>query len=295
MWWFLAKKNKVKEKKKKSTRLKGSRRKVVSKTPPEIKVNTIEFTVPTKKQNHQPWENGSGLEKDDQRSPLIALRSKESSTISRSSDSLDSDGRSESGIPTAYGLLRPDLYASDYESDHEEFPANHIGRIWFRLEYDCEAENLYVTVVKIENLPPRQQRGASLSMAGSSTCDSFVRIYLLPDEKRYLQTKVKKRTRNPKFLQKFAFSMSYSILRERTLRFSVFDVDRFSRQTIIGHALFTLESLDITMATEEWIDLRKVALVSAIFLYNFFHDFRASLKAFKQGRRQPRKSGVEKR
>ena len=198
----------------------------------------------------------------DENAPSLELSAYRDKSISGSTDSIESDRKSE-GIPTAFGLLRPDLYASDNEQEDSGFPPGHMGRIWFRLEYDCEAENLFVTVINIANLPPRQQRGSSLSMSGSSTCDSFVRIYLLPDEKRYLQTKVKKRTRNPNFHQKFAFSMSYSILLERTLRFSVFDVDRFTRQSIIGHALYSLEDLDITMATEEWQDLEKVALVSS--------------------------------
>ncbi len=161
-------------------------------------------------------------------------------------------------------MLRPELYTIDAESvdEGEDFPANNIGRVWFRIEYNCDTENLYVTLINIKNLPARQTRGSSLSMASGSTCDPFVRIYLLPDEKRFLQSKMKKKTRNPRFEQTFAFSMSYSVLIERTLRFTVFDVDRFTRQTIIGHALYSLQDLDITMTTEESLDLEKLALVS---------------------------------
>lgn len=247
IWWYVRKRRMLKDAQK------GLRKAVVSSKAPQITVNKIEFTVPTNNVKRRYWEGD-----DSEHLPLAESSTYTPRSVSASTDSLD---RKSDGIPTAFGLLRPDLYASDNEQEDGDFPPGHIGRIWFRLEYDCETENLFVTVNNIVNLPARQQRGSSLSMSGSSTCDAFVRIYLLPDEKRYLQTKIKRRTRNPNFHQKFAFCMSYSVLRERTLRLSVYDVDRFTRQTIIGHALYSLEDLDITMATEEWKDLEKEALV----------------------------------
>ena len=250
IWWYIRMRGRVKEKKK------PSKQELIPTTTPRITVNKFEFTVPTSNGNRQPWENGEREE-----SPLIKLQTTASDTCSSagSIDTLDDEHRS---IPTSIGLLRPDLYSSDNEQEDSGFPPGHIGRIWFRLEYDCEAEKLFVSVINIANLPARQHRGSSLSISTNSTCDSFVRIFLLPDEKRYLQTKVKKRTRNPDFHQRFAFSMNYSVLIERTLRFSVFDVDRFTRQTVIGHALYSLEDLDITMATEDWMDLEKESFVS---------------------------------
>lgn len=240
---------------KKEMRRKMTRTKVVTKAP-EIKVNAIEFTVPTKKTKHRVFE---GKEYGDESLALIKTQERRGSGHSTASE-VPSEAE-EGGIKTAYGLLRPDLYISDSEStqDEEEYPPMHIGRVWFRLEYDCETENLLVTLIKVKYLAARQQRG-SLSMSGSSTCDPFVRIYLLPDEKRYLQSKMKKKTRNPTFNQTFAFSMSYAMLCERTLRFTVFDVDRFMRQTVIGHALYSLDKLDITVPMEEFTDLERSAL-----------------------------------
>lgn len=249
LWWYMKKRHSLKEKQK------TANDEMVSCKAPQITVNQIEFTVPTSGTQHRLWETVLQQQLPNAESPISSKRS-----LSESTDSLDAGQKGE-GIPTSLGLLRPDLYLSDNEQEDGDFPPGHIGRIWFRLEYDCETENLFVTVINIVNLPARQQRGSSLSMSGSSTCDSFVRIYLLPDDKRYLQTKVKKRTRNPNFHQKFAFCMSYSVLRERTLRLTVYDVDRFTRHTLIGHAFYSLEELDITMATEEWRDLEKEAMV----------------------------------
>ena len=258
IWWYMRMRGKLKKKRA------GSMQDIIPCTAPKITVNKVEFTVPTNNIKHHLWEND-----EEEQSPLIPSLMNSATSISGSTDLMDDNDHKSDGIRTAIGLLRPDLYASDNEQEDSGFPPGHIGRIWFRLEFDVESENLFVTVINIVNLPARQQRGSSLAMSASSTCDSFVRIYLLPDEKRSLQTKVKKRTRNPNFHQRFAFSMSYSILRERTLRFSVYDVDRFTRQTIIGHALYSLEDLDITMATEEWRDLEKEAFVSTVYDYLF--------------------------
>ena len=282
--WFLYKRRK--KERAKSDALKNEY-KVLPKAP-EIKVNAIKFTVPQLQKKHKSWS----VEKQD------SIGSKESrdkyakhianeglgysatpppvpttypSTTQHihkafSAESLTSSAESAGykGLQTDIGLLRPDLYVSDSETDQQDeiYPAGHIGRLWFRVEYDVETENLVVTLIKVRHLPGRQAR-SSISMSPISSCDPFVRIYLLPDEKRYLQSKMKKRTRNPTFNQTFAFTMSYGLLRNRTLRFSVYDVDRFMRQVAIGHVLFPLEKLDITTPTEEWADLERKSQVSS--------------------------------
>eukprot|EP00794_Sanderia_malayensis_P016696 gene16696-18390_t len=254
LWWFCYKRKKNKSSEQKNYQTRNRRVKIVTK-PPKIQVNTIEFTVPTAKENRPQFDE------HDNNNPFERGYNSDKSTSPRSpvlSDSSDN----VLGIATAYGRLRPDLYvSSDNESlcNEDDYPSGHIGRIWFELQYDCAQEKLFITLIKVKNLPTRQARG-SLSMAGSSTCDPSVRICLLPDEKRHLQSKMKKKTRNPHFNEYFAFSISYSILRERTLRFTVFDTDRFMRQTIIGHALYPLKDFDITEQTEEMMDLKKTAV-----------------------------------
>ena len=161
------------------------------------------------------------------------------------------------------GLLKPELYNTSEDQDmdmYDDLPPSNIGRIWFSLEYDAQSEKLIVIVDRIRNLQGRQQR-SSLSLSSNSSCDPFIRLYLLPDEKRYLQSKMKRKTTNPVFKETFMFTMSYNLLIERTLRITVFDVDRFMRQTIIGHVLEPLNSLDITMISEMWRDLEKSSQV----------------------------------
>lgn len=230
---------------------------VVNKTP-TIQLNTLEFTLPQSihkrpTTHSEGCDGGFNFHVDEQVAKFKASKQRH----------LSEPAKKESGVKTSYGFLKPELYNdvdSDYDLD-EDLPPGNIGRVWFNLEYDAESEKLIVTVEKIRNLPGRQQRG-SLSLAAGSSCDPFMRLYLLPDEKRYLQSKMKRKTKNPNFNETFMFTMSYNLLIERTLRITIFDVDRFMRQTIIGHVLYPLGELDITSLTKEWKDVEKSSQIA---------------------------------
>ncbi|KAL3876862.1 hypothetical protein ACJMK2_034645 [Sinanodonta woodiana] len=137
----------------------------------------------------------------------------------------------------ALGTIDPSLYRISDEDDNYEIPPDHIGRIWFAVEYERESEKLLVTVIKTKNLPCR-------AFGGPNGCDPFVRIYLMPDERRYLQSKFKKKTCNPKFEESYVFQVSNRNINDRILKFSVFDVDRHKKHNVIGHALYPLRDHD---------------------------------------------------
>ncbi|XP_064457862.1 synaptotagmin-15-like [Ornithodoros turicata] len=172
------------------------------------------------------------------------------------------------GTTSLLGGLNPELYKPGSMSsigsggsggtngvwgdDGEErcFPESHRGRLWFGIEYDSGGERLVVRVVKARNLPSR--------VCGSiNCCDPFVRIYLMPDERRYLQTKCKKKTCNPIFDESYVFQIPAKALEERTLKLTVYDNDRGKRHNVIGHVVFPLRELDITSseAVLTWRDL----------------------------------------
>ena len=67
------------------------------------------------------------------------------------------------------GTLNPDLYKNEnLEGDVDNFPDDHIGRVWFYIDYQAEAEKLLITLIKIKNLPSRS--------AGSvNCCNPYVR------------------------------------------------------------------------------------------------------------------------
>ncbi|ROT61350.1 hypothetical protein C7M84_020875 [Penaeus vannamei] len=65
-------------------------------------------------------------------------------------------------------------------------------------------------------------------------------LSVLPDERRYLQTKQKKKTCNPVFDEHFGFHIPLRCVSERSLRVSVFDGGRHKRQAAIGHVIYPL-------------------------------------------------------
>ncbi|ESO89388.1 synaptotagmin 15b [Lottia gigantea] len=157
-------------------------------------------------------------------------------------------------IPGAYALgsIDPTLYRIADEDDIYEVPRDHIGRVWFAVEYERETEKLLVTLIKARNLPSR-------SCGSDNGCDPFVRIYLIPDERRYLQSKFRKKTCNPKFEESFVFQVSLRSVEDRVLKLTVFDVDRHKRHNVLGHALYPLRDHDCQSNERVvvWRDLEK--------------------------------------
>uniref|UniRef100_X1YW52 C2 domain-containing protein n=2 Tax=Capitella teleta TaxID=283909 RepID=X1YW52_CAPTE len=137
--------------------------------------------------------------------------------------------------PGAYSLgnIDPSLYKMNDEDDEYDIPEHHIGRIWFAVEYERESEKLQVTLMKAKNLPSR-------TLGQGNGCDPFVRIYLVPDDRRYLQSKFKKKTTNPKFEESFVFQVPNKAIDERVLKLTMYDIDRHKRHVVIGHALYPL-------------------------------------------------------
>lgn len=77
-------------------------------------------------------------------------------------------------IPGAYALgsIDPSLYRISDEDDDYEIPPEHLGRVWFAVEYERETEKLLVTLIKAKNLPSRM-------FGASNGCDPFVRYVIL--------------------------------------------------------------------------------------------------------------------
>lgn len=75
----------------------------------------------------------------------------------------------------------------------------------------------------------------------SGTSDPYVRVTLLPDKKHRLETKIKRRTLNPRWNETFYFEgFPIQKLNTRVLHLHVFDYDRFSRDDSIGEVFLPL-------------------------------------------------------
>lgn len=209
-------------------------------------VQPPEFTV---KAAQQP---GYPPKKKLRRLPEKVLSSEESlSPLSSEEMFYDAQDRLEERASRSVSSREPSP-ASAPEDDEddvgEDYPLDHLGRIWFNLEYDKSAESLAVTLVKARNLSPR---GKTMK-----ACDPFVKLHILcPEEKYVSQSKSKRKTRRPNFDEMFYFNLSVSELQEGTLRLSVHDGYRASQQTVVGEVLFPLNELNTEHKIELWRDL----------------------------------------
>ncbi|XP_070543974.1 synaptotagmin-15-like isoform X2 [Ptychodera flava] len=224
-------------------------------TPPTLDIKPVQFTVP---------QTTPTREMQDFRLSTIANQDKGDNTgvitngtgsDSEPNSPVPSRRSSVTEIPGAYvlGEINPQLYKiQDDEAEDNYFPEDHSGRIWFAVEYEHEAERLVVSLMKAKNLPSRV-------LGSVNQCDPLVKIFLLPDERRHLQSKLRRKTTNPKFDESFVFQVTYKALLQRTLRLTVCDVDRSKKHKVIGHVLLPLRDVDFdgNEKVVMWRDLEK--------------------------------------
>ncbi|TKS76774.1 Synaptotagmin-6 Synaptotagmin VI [Collichthys lucidus] len=153
--------------------------------------------------------------------------------------------------PTSIGRIQPELYqqkAPETEDSSKNGSSKNCGSINFSLKYDYENEALLVNILKAVDLPAKDLCGTS---------DPYVKIYLLPDRKKF-QTRVHRKTLNPTFSESFQFPVPYDELAVRKLHMSVFDFDRFSRHDMIGEVVLDnlFETSDLSRETNIWRDIQ---------------------------------------
>ncbi|KAM6067694.1 synaptotagmin-15 isoform 2-T2 [Chlamydotis macqueenii] len=146
------------------------------------------------------------------------------------------------------GTINPHLYKFPEDKSEMEFPEGNIGRLWFSIEYEQESERLLVSLIKVRKLQPP-----------ADSCSPFVKIYLLPDERSYLQSKTKRKTVNPQFDENFVFQVSSKMLLQRTLKFLVYHVDKQKKHHLLGQVIFPLKNETLTDDNKLviWRDLEK--------------------------------------
>uniref|UniRef100_A0A8C1XUX8 C2 domain-containing protein n=1 Tax=Cyprinus carpio TaxID=7962 RepID=A0A8C1XUX8_CYPCA len=134
------------------------------------------------------------------------------------------------------------------EDDYEGPVSEKLGRIQFSLGYSFQDTTLTVKILKGQDLPAKDFSGTS---------DPFVKIYLLPDRKHKLETKIKRKNLNPHWNETFLFEgFPYEKVRERTLYLQVLDYDRFSRNDPIGEVSIPLNKVELGQLKTFWKDLK---------------------------------------
>nr|XP_046244574.1 synaptotagmin-7b isoform X2 [Scatophagus argus] len=134
------------------------------------------------------------------------------------------------------------------EDDHEGPVREKLGRIQFSVGYSFQDSTLTVKILKGQDLPAKDFSGTS---------DPFVKLYLLPDKKHKLETKVKRKNLNPHWNETFLFEgFPYEKVVQRTLYLQVLDYDRFSRNDPIGEVSIPLNKLDLANMQTFWKELK---------------------------------------
>ncbi|NXK13082.1 SYT7 protein, partial [Herpetotheres cachinnans] len=87
---------------------------------------------------------------------------------------------------------------SEDDEGHDGVSRENLGRIQFSVGYNFQESTLTVKIMKAQELPAKDFSGTS---------DPFVKIYLLPDKKHKLETKVKRKNLNPHWNETFLFEV----------------------------------------------------------------------------------------
>ncbi|KAK0079709.1 hypothetical protein PV325_000902 [Microctonus aethiopoides] len=138
-----------------------------------------------------------------------------------------------------------DMYIDNTE------PSENVGQIHFSLEYDYQNTTLILRIIQGKDLPAKDLSGTS---------DPYVRVTLLPDKKHRLETKIKRRTLNPRWNETLYFEgFPIQKLQSRVLHLHVFDYDRFSRDDSIGEMFLPLCQVDFSEKPSFWKALKPPA------------------------------------
>uniref|UniRef100_A0A8D3C236 Synaptotagmin-7 n=1 Tax=Scophthalmus maximus TaxID=52904 RepID=A0A8D3C236_SCOMX len=161
------------------------------------------------------------------------------------------DGDGHSSVTDLANSLTGDMVmlSPGSEDDDGEGPISEkLGRIQFSIGYSFQNTTLTVKVLRGQELPAKDFSGTS---------DPFVKIYLLPDKKHKLETKVKRKNLNPHWNETFLFEgFPYEKVRERTLYLQVLDYDRFSRNDPIGEVSIPLNKVELGQIKTFWKELK---------------------------------------
>ncbi|GJQ80100.1 putative C2 domain protein [Trypoxylus dichotomus] len=209
-------------------------------TPPQFLTKEIHFSLPPLRSTSLGDLNESDRDDSDLETESLLLPT----THNQRSNSFSCYG---------LGVIEPSLYKSTLDLDEIQWPEGHIGRLWFSLRYEPSTEKLLVSLLKAKNLPSR-------TIGTVNSCDPFVRLHLMPDERRYLQSKPKKKTCNPYFDETLVFQVSAKDMSDHTLKLTVIDGGRPKRKWEIGHVTYPLKELEIGDGNEQQLfkmDLEK--------------------------------------
>ncbi|XP_041858479.1 extended synaptotagmin-3 [Melanotaenia boesemani] len=185
--------------------------------------------------NYSAHRRGSFLDTDTLRSPsMAAMRRYDSHSL------LSENSIASSRLDISDGASYPEAIRNHQGS---------FGEIHLNIKYASLRNKLIIMVNSCRNLFPCSENGT----------DSYVRLYLLPDQswRHRKKTRVKKRTINPYFNDKFEFDVSLEEAKTRKLDVAVKNNKMFHtrERKDIGMVILELSQLDINKGVTDWFEL----------------------------------------
>ncbi|KAM3721494.1 Synaptotagmin-4 [Dirofilaria immitis] len=117
----------------------------------------------------------------------------------------------------------------------------HRGFINFTLHYSIENSTLQVNIISCRNLP-------ELVVASDGQCllEPYVKLQLLPEKQHRVKTRLVRASRHPQYDEVFSiYGMDRLQLAATSLHFAVIAFDRYSRDTMLGEAVYSLKDADL--------------------------------------------------
>ncbi|VDK86394.1 unnamed protein product [Onchocerca ochengi] len=165
------------------------------------------------------------------------------------SSSFSSDSSSSSPlVPTQSSILPPQPISRLSPSQL----GPHRGFINFTLHYNIENSTLQVNIISCRDLP-------ELLVASNGQCllEPYVKLQLLPEKQHRVKTRLVRASRNPQYDEVFSmYGMDRLQLATTSLHFAVIAFDRYSRDTLLGEAVYPLKDADLLNNEMTTVDLK---------------------------------------
>ncbi|XP_071941225.1 synaptotagmin-12-like [Antedon mediterranea] len=140
--------------------------------------------------------------------------------------------------------------ASD-SSIFEEGQSSSTGQLEITINYLEDSGCLLLTIVQARDLRMTNQH---------RPLDTFVKIFIEPDEESKAHTKIANRCLSPIYNEKFLFNIPKAELDYRALRLVVLSCDRFSRIGMLGVCRLRLSDLNLVPNPfTAWLDLAEMS------------------------------------
>ncbi|VDK78760.1 unnamed protein product [Litomosoides sigmodontis] len=128
----------------------------------------------------------------------------------------------------------------------------HRGFVNFTLQYNVENSTLQVNIISCRDLP-------ELIIAPDGQCllEPYVKLQLLPEKQHRVKTRLVRASKNPQYDEIFSmYGIDKSQLPSTSLHFAVIAFDRYSRDTLLGEAVYSLKNVNLLNGKVITMDLK---------------------------------------